>query len=134
MKKYFVQTNRNMMVSIEAESALSAEHRILDLDGIQYAMAFDTEMMDTETFRGAMLDCNTISLDELTQLSGKYDDAWQAVGKAKDNWIELDREMRRIADLLEKARQDAEEAEKAYFAKLREAKDMNVALNIESDC
>lgn len=131
--KYFVQVNRNMMVSIEAETALRAEHAILDMDGIQYANAFDTESMKTETFRGAMMSCNTMSLDELCQLSGDYSKAWQAVGKAKDAWNTADSEVRRIEAMLERAKEEAKEAERAYFNRYNEAKGYSIALNIE-DC
>lgn len=131
--KYMVQVNRNMMVSMEAETALSAEHAILDLDGTQYAMAYDSEMMKTEAFRGALLGCNTISLDELAQLSGDYTKAWQAVGKAKEDWNIADGEVRRLQQLLDKAKEDAKEAERQYFTKYNEAKAYSIALNIE-DC
>ena len=132
--KYFVQVNNKMMVSIEAESALRAEHAFLDtMDGIQYATAYDTEMMKTDAFRGAMLGCSTMSLDELAQLSGDYTKAWQAVGKAKDTWNTADREVRRLQQLLDQAKLEAKEAERAYWSRYNEAKAYNVALNIE-DC
>lgn len=131
--KYFVQVNRNMMVSIEAETALRAEHAILDLDGIQYAMAYDVDMMKTDAFRGAMLGCNTMSLDELAQLSGDYTKAWQAVGKAKDEWNTADSEVRRLQQLLDQAKNEAKEAERAYWQRYKEAKCYSTALNIE-DC
>lgn len=131
--KYMVQVNRNMMVSIEAESALRAEHAILDMDGMQYANAFDVDMMGTEAFRGALMGCNTVSLDELHQLSGEYTKAWQKVGAAKDAWNTADHEYRRIKDMLEKAKADLDAAEREYFTKEKEAKGYSVALNIE-DC
>ena len=131
--KYFVQVNRNMMISMEAETALRAEHAILDLDGIQYANAFDNDAMKTETFRGALLGCNTISLDELAQLSGDYTKAWQAVGKAKDEWNTADSEVRRLQQLLDQAKLEAKNAEHAYWDRYREAKGYSTALNIE-DC
>ena len=129
--KYFVQVNRNMMISLEAETALRAEHAILDMDGIQYANAFDTDAMKTDTFRGALLGCNTISLDELAQLSGDYTKAWQAVGKAKDAWNTADSEVRRIQAMLDKAKEDAKEAERQYYSRFNEAKGYSIALNIE---
>ena len=130
---YFVQVNRNMMISMEAETALRAEHAILDLDGIQYANAFDNDAMKTEAFRGALLGCNTVSLDELVQLSGDYTKAWQAVGKAKDEWNTADSEVRRLQAMLDKAKEDAREAERQYYSRYNEAKAYSTALNIE-DC
>lgn len=131
--KYFVQVNGKMMVSMEAESAIRAEHAFLDLDGIQYAMAYDDEMRKTEAFRGALLGCDTKSLDEIVQLSGEYTKAWKEVGKANDAWRTADSEVRRLQQLLDKAKEDAKEAERQYFARYREAKGWNAALNIESE-
>lgn len=131
--KYFVQVNRNMMVSVEAESANRAEHVFLDLDGIQYALAYDDEMRKTDCFRGALLGCDTKSLDEIAQLSGDYTKAWQAVGKAKDEWMTADSEVRRLQQMLDKAKEDSKAAERAYFGKLREAKTCSALLNIESE-
>ena len=132
--KYFVQVNNKFMVSIEADTALRAEHAFLDnMDGVQYAMAYDNDMMKTEAFRGALLGCNTVSLDELTQISGDYTKAWQAVGKAKDEWNAADGEVRRLQQLLDKAKADAKEAELQYFARYNEAKAVNAYMNIEPE-
>ena len=131
--KYFVQINNKFMVSMTADSALEAEHVILDMDGMQYATAYDTDMMKTEAFRGALLGCSTVSTDELMQLSNDYTKAWQAVGKAKDEWNTADSEVRRLQQLLDKAKVDAQDAERAYFARFNEAKAVSNYLNIE-DC
>lgn len=82
--KYFVQVNRKFLVSLDAESALRAEHVCLDLDGIWGAHAFDDEGRKTETFRGALLDCETISLTELVKMSNEYKQAWAEVGQSAE--------------------------------------------------
>jgi len=133
MKKYFVQINRNMVVSIEAGSALGAEHAFLDLDGIQYANAFDTEEMKTETFRGAMIGCNTMSLDEIVQLSGNYRQAWQNVAVAKDKMNTARYEVERIEEMLREAKADEAKFVREYNECYKIAKETSNALNIE-DC
>lgn len=129
--KYFVQVNGQFMISIEAESAIRAEHAFLDLDGIQYAMAYDDDMRKTDCFRGALLGCTTMSLDELVTLSGQYTEAWQAVGKAKDTLNTAMSEVERIREQLERAMATADEAERAYSARFKEAKGYSAALHIE---
>ena len=81
--KYYVQVNRHYMVTVEANSALSAEHIFLDMDGVQYSNAFDAESRKTDTFRGALLDCNTISREELEQISEQYAETMQKADGAE---------------------------------------------------
>ena len=81
--KYYVQANRHYLVTVEANSALSAEHILLDLDGIQFSNAFDAEGRGTDTFRGALLDCVTVSLEELEKTSEMYSEAVTALQEAK---------------------------------------------------
>lgn len=70
--KYLVYVNAKFMVSIEANSALSAEHKALDLEGIDRALAFDADMMKTETFRACLMDSETISFEELEMITEAY--------------------------------------------------------------
>lgn len=81
--KYYVQVNRHYLVTVDAESALSAEHRCLDLDGIQYSNAFSAEDRKTDTFRGALLDCNTVSFEELEKISEQYAGVLESVDGAR---------------------------------------------------
>ena len=82
--KYYVQVNRHFMVTVEADSALAAEHIFLELDGVQYSNAFDNEGRKTDTFRGALLDCETISREELQEMSGLYTEALQRIERGKE--------------------------------------------------
>ena len=63
--KYIVEVNAKYLVSIEAESCLNAEHKLLEYDGIWGALAFDRDTMKTDTFAGAVQGCEMISMDEL---------------------------------------------------------------------
>lgn len=91
--KYYVQVNRHWMVTVEAESALRAEHIFLDLDGVQYSCAFDNEGRKTDTFRGALLDCQTASREELETLSAQYTEAEQTLDGAKKLLQDAEREL-----------------------------------------
>ena len=101
--KYLVQVNRIYLVSIDADSALRAEHAFLDLDGIQFAHAFDAEATKTETFRGVMLQCSTVSVDEIATMSRVYGDKWREYGKAKEAADAAAAEERRLHEALDKA-------------------------------
>ena len=82
--KYYVQVNRCWMITTEAESALRAEHEFLDLDGVQFSNAFSDEDRKTDTFRGALLACETISRAELEKLSASYREAWKNVARTEE--------------------------------------------------
>lgn len=131
--KYFVQVNRHLMINIEAETALRAEHAVLDLDGIQYANAFEPDAWKTDTFRGALLDCDTISFMELVELSGAYTEAWQEVGKAKDAVTETRHEVERLEELLKAARESHEAAQQTYCQKLAAARATKEPLHLEDE-
>jgi len=131
--KYFVQVNRHLMINIEAETALRAEHAVLDLDGIQYANAFEPDAWKTDTFRGALLDCDTISFVELVELSGAYTDAWKDVGRAKDEMTNCRHEVERLETLLAAARQKEVEAKMTYNGKLAAARATKEPLHLEDE-
>ena len=101
--KYLVQVNRRYLVSIEADSALAAEHALLDLDGVAYANAFDSDLLNTDTFRGVLLDCDTVSLDEISTMSGVYASKWNVYSELKAAADTAAAEERRLHDELEKA-------------------------------
>ena len=96
--KYIVEVNAKYLVKVEADSQLKAEHTVLDLDGIWGALAFDSEMMKTDTFRGACLGCETISMKELTELSEEYRASYIALANTQDAMTQVNAE---IADLEE---------------------------------
>ena len=131
--KYYVQVNRYLMVSVEAPSALSAEHIFLDLDGIQYSNAFSMEDTATDTFRGAVMGCETISKAELESRSAEYTAAWLRVGKAKDEITTATHEVERIEELLKEAEAKKTEAEKAYYDALATARNAKRTLCLEDE-
>lgn len=129
--KYLVQVNRHLMTTVEAESPLGAEHKILDLDGIQYSNAFDPESWKTDTFRGAMLDCQTISFEELVKLTTSYTESWQEVGKAKDGMTAAAHEVERITALLQEAKEREAAAQRNYRDCLRAAQQTKTTLYLD---
>lgn len=78
MKKFMVIVRvekEDFLAKIEAESAYAAEHYYLDQGvcgmheyGVEGAMAFDAQSMDTDTFRGMVMDSNPIGNVELSDL------------------------------------------------------------------
>lgn len=119
--KYFVQVNIKYLVSLEADSALRAEHACLDLDGVWASHAFDPDSWKTETFRGALLDSSCISLEELADMSGGYRDAWRDVAVRKDAVSSANEEIRRLAELMDRAKAARDEAVKAHDIALKTA-------------
>lgn len=94
--KFIVEVNAKYLVSIEAETQLRAEHAVLDMDGIWGALAFDRDMMKTDTFMGAVQGCEMVSMKELEAMSAEYRGAYNALANAKDAMTQVDAE---IADL-----------------------------------
>lgn len=131
--KYYVQVNHHLMATVEAETALRAEHFFLDLDGIQYSNAFSDADRNTDTFRGALLDCETVSRDELLQLSRKYTEAWIAVAQAKDQRTIAEHEIERIQKLLDEAVSQKASAEARYQEALSAAYAAKKALSLEDE-
>ena len=119
--KYYVQVNRHMMSSVEASSALMAEHFFLDLDGIQYSNAFSDEDRKTDTFRGALLDCGTFSVQEIKQLSAAYTAAWANVAQKADARKAAQHEVERLEGLLKTAREESAAADREYRESLTAA-------------
>lgn len=103
--KYIVEVNAKWLVSIEAESLIQAEHKILELDGIWGALAFDKDMMKTETFMGAVQFCEMISMDELKDYVDQYEVAWHNFAQAKDDKNACESEVERIEAMLKTAKE-----------------------------
>ena len=101
--KYPVEVNAKWLVSVEAESALEAEHKILDnIKNAWGALAYDQAATRTDTFLGAIQGCEMISLDELykkdmilSQYGKSADEAAEAVNVVKK---ELERMRARLAN------------------------------------
>lgn len=104
--KYIVEVNAKYLVSVEAESALSAEHAVLDLDGIWGALAFDREAMKTDTFAGAVQGCEMVSMKELETMSEEYRKVNAEKAKCIDEHATADEEVKRLEEMLELAKQN----------------------------
>lgn len=104
--KYIVEVNAKYLVSIEAETLLGAEHAVLEYDGIWGALAFDLDAMKTESFRGACVSCETISMKELEAMSEEYRKAWAENAACIDAHKAADDEVRRIEEMLKMAKEN----------------------------
>ena len=129
--KYYVQINRRIMTAIEASSALSAEHCFLDMDGIQYACAFDNEGRKTDCFRGALIDCQPMSLREVEGLSLAYRDAWEDVSVALDRVDAAKQTLHQLRDQLKKAEEELISATRNCNEKMKAAKAAEAAIGKE---
>lgn len=108
--KYMIEVNAKYMVSIEEDSPLQAEHKILnENDGCWGALAFDQKMMKTETFAGAVATCETVSIRELQSMSQDYSEKVRRCAAARD---EVKQQAAIIEDLMRRLR-DAEETMKS---------------------
>lgn len=117
--KFFVQVNIKYLVSLEAESALYAEHMCLDLDGVWGACAFDDEGRKTETFRGVLLEAMTISFTELVDISGRYTEAAKAAASAKAAVATAAEAQDQAMYVYDEAKRRFRDSEKAYYERLR---------------
>lgn len=103
--KYIVEVNAKWLVSIEAESALSAEHAILDYQGVWGALAFNPKELRTDTFLGAVQGCEMISIRELEQMVKRLTDAGVEKIKAIEDWKDATRNVAELEAMLALAKQ-----------------------------
>ena len=101
--KYIVEVNAKWLVRVEAESALQAEHKVLDYNGIWGALAFDRDMMKTDTFAGAVQGCEMVSMTELITMVNDAMDKKALAVKAKvardENTAAIEEMEKRLAEL-----------------------------------
>lgn len=102
--KYMVWVNQKFLVTVETDgSACAAEHEILDnYQGIVSAQALDWDGLKTDTFAGAVLSSETISLNELKAMSDRYEKAWRILAVAKDAEEGLRSEIEQLQDIIER--------------------------------
>lgn len=67
--KYIVDVNAKWMVNVEAESVLNAEHKMLDLEGVWGANAYDRDGMMTDCFRDTVQFREFLSMEELANMT-----------------------------------------------------------------
>ena len=112
--KYIVEVNAKWLVSVEADSALKAEHKLLDYNGIWGALAFDNKMIKTDTFLGAVQGCEMVSMSELIQMVNELMDA-------KRRAVEAEIAHQNAAAKVEELRAALEAAKEAERAAWKEA-------------
>ena len=85
--KYIVMVNQKYLVTVEAETAGGAEHKILDnvFYGIEACQAFTLKELGTDFFRGCAESCETISYSELFDKAVCYKETAAAIAKAEEN-------------------------------------------------
>lgn len=66
---FFVEINNKYIVKVQAESHSNAEHKMLNLFGVQTANAYDMTEVQHGYMNGALCWCETISVDELENKS-----------------------------------------------------------------
>ena len=107
--KYIVEVNAKYLVSVEAQSAGGAEHVVLDYQGynsgIWGALAFDNKTVKTDTFVGAMMHCETISLNDLFDMVDKCVESREAFTRTESEIAKADAEIERLEKLLREARE-----------------------------
>ena len=109
--KYIVEVNAKYLVSVEADSALKAEHKLLDYNGIWGALAFDNKTIKTDTFLGAVQGCEMVSMAELIQMVNETMDAKR---RAVETNLAHQEAMNKVEEL-RKALEAAKEAERAAW-------------------
>ena len=102
--KYIVEVNAKWLVSIEAESPLNAEHKLLDYNGVWGALAFDNKMIKTDTFLGAVQGCEMVSMAELITMINEAMDAKALAVKAHIAEEDAVNEINRLESLLAEAK------------------------------
>ncbi len=103
------------LTKVEAESEMSAEHKILGLGicgkheyGVECCMAYDYDMMSTETFRSHALNSEPISLEALTakievrnKEIKKRDNAEKEIERIQKQIKELEKQLEENKKILE---------------------------------
>lgn len=128
---YMVVVNGKWIISVEAESALGAEHKILDtLNGIEGAQAFTAEELNTDTFKWFLENGETISYSGLHELSENYTDCCRALADRREGEKAVADEIARLEKQLEELRHDKSEWAKAVQYSKLDVQDAKKALNM----
>ena len=109
--KVIVEVNTKWLVSVEANSMLEAEHKLLEYEGVWAALAYDRDMLKTDTFAGAVQFCEMISMNELAEMSKQVAEekkaaeaARRAAEEAEKAQKEVEKELKRIEEMLRAAK------------------------------
>ena len=103
--------NKEYLTKVEAESATSAEHLILDEGvctrfgyGVDGSMAFDSKTMKTDTFIGSALSAEPISYLDLVDIIHRHNENLKEKVAAHDRIAEIEKQMKALAAELEAAK------------------------------
>ena len=108
--KYIVEVNAKYLVSIEADSPLQAEHKLLEYNGIWGALAYDRQAMKTDTFAGAVQGCEMISMNELMEMVNAAMEAKLRAAKAEEARRQMFEKLQALQEQLEAAEKEYEKA------------------------
>lgn len=96
------------LTNVEAESEYNAEHKILDLGicgkhdySVECCMAYDYDMMSTETFRSHALNCMTMSIEGLTRVIIERNAEIKKKDDAEKRITEIEKQIERLKAELE---------------------------------
>lgn len=129
--KYMVMVNGKFMVTVDKDGSMAAaEHEILDnYDGIQAAQAFDRAALHTNYFVDVLQYSETISTNELQQMSDRYSEAYRVLARKRDTLRDIDEEITRLMSMIDDLRHDraiiAKEEEEAVQETIEAKKALN---------
>ena len=112
--KYIVEVNAKYLVSIEADSPLEAEHKVLEYEGIWGALAFDQKSIKTDTFAGAVQGCEMISMNELITMSDDLADKRNALVHTCNKYDEALKQIKELEAALKKANEQFYDVDMAH--------------------
>ena len=126
MKSFYIIARvkeMDYLTKVSAETALSAEHMILDAGicgkhefGCDACMAYDANAMKTDAFIGDALHAEPISLCELMENIEKNNDRIKAKDDAENAYILKQKMVEEIRRQMEIAEKELIEAKKAFEA------------------
>lgn len=120
--KFMVCTNGHYMTSVDAESAAAAEHKILDLEGMNViygqrgvgVQAFAMSEMKDSYFQTLFESSTTISLRELARVLKRISDAKKEVEAIQQRKEDIENEIKRLQNLLNDVHGDLKAATTEY--------------------
>lgn len=106
--KFVVMVNQKYLVTVEANTAGGAEHKILDniYYGIETAQAFKAEEMRTEFFMSCFEKCETISYSELMDKAAEYKKATEEKDAQLNKIVECLNKINALENEIKKAKND----------------------------
>lgn len=126
MKSFYIiarVAGKDYLSKVSAETALSAEHMILDAGicgrreyGCEACMSYDADAMKTDAFIGAALHAEPVSLYELMEKIEKNNARIKAKDAAEEEYSLQQKRVAEIKKQLEEAEKALIEARRAFAA------------------